>query len=348
MTSILVIKSSNMKPIFTLLAVAASISLQAQIVTISEIQFTSDPSGDSPYNGQTVQTTGVVTASAEDGNLGYVFIQEEGATEWGAIQLTGNPALANLKIGDLIGVQGTVQENAGFTVLGNIPGIEVVDSNVAITPIDLDPDYFSTAPFSDLEKYESMYVQLINGSDSVYIVDPDVGFGDYRAGTDINSASTGCLVLAGRQDSQNMSSLNVSYVSDSIYATNSGTMMVPVIEVQTGDAFTSIRGVITYGFSDYRLIPRNNADIGDQATGLSEMEKSELLVYPNPSEGVMRIRNVNSGTLKVIDSSGMQVLDRTLTISNATELNLNHLPSGMYVLMLVSEDKTYQQKIVLR
>lgn len=40
-------------------------------VNIYDIQFTTDPSGDSPYNGQTVQTSGIVTAAIN----GECFIQ---------------------------------------------------------------------------------------------------------------------------------------------------------------------------------------------------------------------------------------------------------------------------------
>lgn len=336
-----------MKFFFTLFSIVFSISIQAQIVTISQIQETTDPSGVSPYVWQTVQTTGVVTASAEEGNLGFVFIQEEGATEWGGIQLTGNPDLANLKIGDRVSLQGTVQENSGFTILNTFSEIEILDSNVAISPLDLDPDYFSSASFTDLEKYESMYVQLIKGADSVYVVDPNVGFGDYRIGTDISSASTGCLVLAGRVTSSIISSLNVSYVSDSIYATNSGTMLVPVIEVQTGDAFTSVRGIVTYGFSDYRVIPRNNADFGDVSTRILEIPAGKLLVYPNPSNGSVRIENLDSGVITVTNSSGQVVFEKNTVEQVNSELDLSYFDKGIYFVSFTSENKISRAKLVI-
>ncbi len=84
----------------------ASMVSIGQQVSLTDIQYTLD--GTSAYEGQVVQTTGVVVASAEADNLGYVNIQEEGVQEWGGIGLYGNPALANLKIGDKVDFEGTM------------------------------------------------------------------------------------------------------------------------------------------------------------------------------------------------------------------------------------------------
>jgi len=55
-------------------------NLTAQPITIYNIQFTTDPSGNSPYAGQTVTTVGVVTGTFSDG-----FTIAEGAGPWKSI-----------------------------------------------------------------------------------------------------------------------------------------------------------------------------------------------------------------------------------------------------------------------
>ncbi|HHG85182.1 MAG TPA: hypothetical protein ENJ82_10595, partial [Bacteroidetes bacterium] len=87
--------------------------------TIVDVQFvpTSFSSANSGYNGLDVTLTGVVTGSAEANGLGFIFIQQENELAWAGIMLTDNPALANLKVGDIATVSGTVNENFGFTRL---------------------------------------------------------------------------------------------------------------------------------------------------------------------------------------------------------------------------------------
>lgn len=337
-----------MRAFCTILLTLVSVYTQGQVVSLTEIQTTTEATGISPYAGQTVQTTGIVTSSAEPDNMGYVFIQEQDATQWGGIMLTGSMELADLRIGDRVLVQGTVFENFGFTELTSITELIVTDSNLAVTPIALDPGYFSNSSLLELEKYESMYVQLENGTDSIYIVNPDLGFGDYMIGTDTSNGSNGCRVLAGRQSSTTFSSLNVSYVSDSLYATNSGMMNVPVIVVQTGDAFTSVRGIVAYSYSDFRLLPRNNADFGDVLTSMVGIGTIDISIYPNPTHGNVSIAlNSKDRTLiQVTDISGSNVLSKLMPTSNRMEMNLQQLPAGIYFLQAITEEQTTMEKLI--
>ena len=330
-----------------MLMISASCFSQ-QSLTISEIQTTD--SGPSAYVNQMVETTGVVTASAESDNLGFVYIQEPGVTEWGGIPLVESFNLVDLKIGDEVVVQGTVSENSGVTRIGLISSIIVTDSNQTISPIELHPSYFSSASFLDIEKYEGLLVRLVNGSDSVYVVDPDVGFGDYKIGVDTTNSNSGCLVLAGRQNSSTSSSLNVSFVTDSFYVDNDGMMNVPVVEVQHGDAFPWVQGVVSYGFSEFRLLPRNNADFGQTSTGLAPNAYSSIAVYPNPSNGQFNIdlpAIKGNAQLKVFNIDGRLVLDRKVSALDR-RLSLKGKPVGVYQLRILSNEGVFQQRLLVR
>ncbi|MCP4541966.1 MAG: nuclease, partial [Chloroflexi bacterium] len=79
---------------------------------IYDIQYTVDPSGDSPYVGQTVTTRGIVVADFDGGQR--VWIQD-GAGAWNGLYLyLPSPAPA---VGDLVEVSGPIQEYHGLTQL---------------------------------------------------------------------------------------------------------------------------------------------------------------------------------------------------------------------------------------
>jgi hypothetical protein len=237
--------------------------------TIVDVQ-KSGTDGVSPLANQIVTVEGVVTASAEGDNLDAVFIQQPGPTEWAGIQLTGFGLFlleVGLKIGDLVRVTGTVEESSGMTLLR----IDTVDDIMilgkgTVDPLVLDPNIFIKWGWDTTEPYESMLIELRNpdGGD-VFVVavnadGPLNNFGEWRIGSNIADTAMGCRILTGRQSSNITSSLNVSYINNEQWASNSGRLNVPPIVVQDGDRFPLVRGIMINHFGHMKLLPRNNAD----------------------------------------------------------------------------------------
>jgi len=82
--------------------------------SIYEIQYTTDPSGDSPYVGDTVTTSGIVTAvfSYKHG----FFIEEKPAGAWKGIYVyMGYSWTPDISIGDSLEVTGKIQEYYNMT-----------------------------------------------------------------------------------------------------------------------------------------------------------------------------------------------------------------------------------------
>lgn len=94
-------------------------------VTIQEIQETQAPDGSSPLVGQTVVTSGVVTAITTTPSNGY-FIQN-GPGPWSGIFVFNAPNA--LAIGDAVTLTGTVAEFNGQTQLSAISDQEVTSSS---------------------------------------------------------------------------------------------------------------------------------------------------------------------------------------------------------------------------
>lgn len=321
-------------------------------LTIRDIQENINPgAGDSPYNGEEVTFTGIVSASTRAFDLGFVYVQDENETEWAGVHCTGNPDLFTLYRGDEVEITGIVQENFGFTLV-NVTNVNYTGtSRVSLTPVTLDP----SDNVKDWEKYESMLVQFVNPTGKVFISDDDAGFADYAISTDAaNDFDNSTLVQAGRQDNSNSSSLWVSLVSDSMWETTDGEMEVPVVLTSVANEMDTLRGVMYYGFGNYKLLPRNNADIiGLNATleevaadttlrpvGINDFNaiKANVQVYPNPAnEQVFVAHDLNEVVfLSMTDISGRAIMNTQLNAS-VNSISLNDLQQGIYVMRLVDQ-----------
>jgi hypothetical protein len=307
---------------------------------IKDMQFTPYPVGRSGYVGDTVTLQGIVTASADASNLGYVYIQQENQTEWGGIWVNGGSLITNLTVGDEVSVTGIIEEYFGLTRLSNISNASIIQTGQTVpTPVSLNPSILSTYDFAICEKYESVLVSLQNPLGNLFVVDTnaDAGAlrnnGEWRIGGDVNDATSGCRVLTGRQGSTTFSSLNVSYVNSPIWATTDGTMNVPVIVVQMGQEITSAQGILTYSFSNMKLLPRNNSDISTPAN-VQPFNKLALKVYPNPVKDRLQIQNLTNQKMnyELINSLGQVVKSGTLN-QDVNNLDVS-LTNGIYYIVI--------------
>lgn len=83
-------------------------------------------------------------------------------------------------------------------------------------------------------------------------------------------------------------------------------------------------------------------------TGIEKAGDDELNVYPNPSSGLFKIEtgNVSDQTIKITDLNGKLVFTNVLR-SIITEINLQNLPKGTYLLQVIDGKKIYTKKIIL-
>jgi PKD repeat protein len=117
-----------------------------------------------------------------------------------------------------------------------------------------------------------------------------------------------------------------------------------------GDGFTSnqanpIHGYFTSGSFTVSLIATNADGCDDttsmtiqaQTTGLDEMT-STFVLYPNPTNGLVNIQNVNhtNGTIQLFSTTGTMVLQTSLSSSN-TQLDVTNLNRGVYFIQITNE-----------
>jgi predicted extracellular nuclease len=117
----------------------------ANSVSIHDIQYTTDSSGDSPYEDEFLMTEGVVT-----GVFGSSAFIQDGTGSWSGLYLY-NPS-TGVSVGDAVQVAGTVSEYYGLTEIG---GGDLWTIGTADVPA---PEVLATADIGQ-EQWESVFVR---------------------------------------------------------------------------------------------------------------------------------------------------------------------------------------------
>ena len=190
-----------------------------------------------------------------------------------------------------------------------------------------------------------MFIRYEQPNGKLHISQTNLGFGDYA----VSSSNTAALsrsgrVLAGRQSTTAYSSLDVQLVTDTSYSSLDGEMNVMPIVVSDTMTFDAIEGILYYGFSNFRLIPRNNNDfIGANVTldsitvanspiSVVELAQMNVAYYPNPVNYQLTVKAPMDGVLAIYNSAGKRVLGERF--SQESNVDVSALPNGLYLLSL--------------
>ena len=120
-------------------------------LSIYEIQYTEDASGDSPYLDEFVKTSGIVTGVGGDG-----FFMQASAEEWNGIYVYA-PDDNTATLGDSAWVVGTVDEYQEGTQISYVKDYIVIEQGVALP----DPIEIADLATTLIESHEGMLVKLI-------------------------------------------------------------------------------------------------------------------------------------------------------------------------------------------
>lgn len=316
---------------------------------IFDIQFSLDGSGNSPLVGQTVTFKGIVTASTKRHDLGYLYVQDEGGSAWSGVWCVG-AGISNYFRDEEVIITGQVAESFGMTQI-IVSNIQLTGNRATIAPTIIDPTDSVAQANSGWEQYEGVLVEYrLSGGQRLTINETNMGFGDYSVSDQVGaSRATSGRILAGRQSSTSQSSLYVQLVTDSIYETVDGEMEVGPIEVADTMTMDAVRGVLFYGFSNYRLLPRNNddfiginvnldsTDLPTSQISVVEWTRTELVkAYPNPTADILNVELENGtiAAIRLIDLTGRMVRDIRPS-SARVELNLSDLNGGAYIMQVI-------------
>jgi hypothetical protein len=148
-------------------AITATTPPTTTIKKIYDIQFTTNPNGDSPEVGNVVTTKGVITGIIKNGPDRHAFFIQDSAAAWNGIYVYERND-STLVIGDSVEVTGTVAEYNGLTELSFVSNITVLNSgNTLPTPV------VTTTGNANMEQWEGVVIQTLNAE----CTSNTVGFG---------------------------------------------------------------------------------------------------------------------------------------------------------------------------
>jgi len=79
---------------------------------------------------------------------------------------------------------------------------------------------------------------------------------------------------------------------------------------------------------------------------LDETQENSLGLYPNPANNTLHFSSVQNGTLQFFSTQGRIVYETIL--NNDLDIDVAHLPRGMYVVKLSNNETVAQQKLILK
>lgn len=179
----------------------------------------------SPYAGQTVSVTGIVTVGGDEyyasGSAQYAVIQDAGGAEWSGLVIYGyDGVLDDLSRGDSVVITGTVVEFNGLTEI-TYPSVDFREPGHPVP----EPRALTTASLSQ-EKWEGVLAIISD----LTVVNPDLGYGEFS----VTDGSGSCVV---------------------------DDMGIYGFTVTQGQTFETMIGVVWYSYSSFKLEPRNLGDI---------------------------------------------------------------------------------------
>ena len=146
------------------------------VTPIFDIQYTEDPSGDSPYKDQIdITTEGIVTAIFQDG----YFIQDQSGGAWSGLWVADD--LNTPACGDRLRVTGTIAEINSMTALRDLSDYIVLSNDNSISALAI------LSGDVEQEQWEGVLVQVENA----VVTDADLGDGYWAVDDGTGDAMVG-------------------------------------------------------------------------------------------------------------------------------------------------------------
>jgi len=232
-------------------------------LAIRDVQFTPFRDGRSGFTDAQVTLTGTVTSAKNFFNGSFInrayYLQDDAAL-WSGIQVFD--PVDSVGLGDNVTVTGTVQENFQLTRLTNITSFTRNSSgNPVPAPVVVTTSEIATNGVN-AEAYESVLVEVRNVTVTVPFSDGGSNFGEFSV-------------------SDGSGNLRIDDESGHAY-TQLDTMW------KGGEKIAFIRGIQHFHNSNYKIQPRNNADLGPFTVSVQEtpdnLPRTFALEqnYPNP------------------------------------------------------------------
>ena len=301
--------------------------------TIFDLQNTPFANGNSGYINLVVTVTGIVTTDSSD--FAFYWIQD-GTNPWNGIRI--DDTVNEVKLGDEVTVTGTVRERFNETQIFNVTNVTVNSSGNAVPgPVVVNTGNLATGS-ATAEQWEGTLVRVENVGVANAFADAPSNFGEFTV--DDGSGEVRVDDLG-----------NFRGNLDSTFA--------------QGDTLISLTGILYFSFSNYKIVPRNDADVLRKPTSVSSDDQIPFTFqlaenYPNPFNPETTIRyqiakrgNVSITIYNILGQKVKTLVDEVKPAGaytmkwNSTNDFGTLVSSGVYFYRLQSSDFIRVRKMLL-
>lgn len=327
-------------------------------LTIQDVEYSPFGGNYSAYNNFDVTVTGVVVADTSDINNPPQVIIQNGSGPWSGIRINGTEVL-KFKKGDNVTVTGTVIENFSVTNITGINSPSQYTINSSNNPLPA-PQLISTADISNkisgtvsAEQWENVLVKYQN----VVVTKQNA---DGNAGPNVTGNSNFGEILVADQSGVN-TRVELQDGNNSYHNFWDASLENKPIRVVEGNQFEELIGIMYFSFSNYKLIPRTNADFVGYTTSVKSKEinlPDEYKLdqnYPNPFNPNTRIsysiKEEGLVSLKVFNILGQEVATLVNEVKSPGKYYVNfdakNMSSGIYIYKIETNGFTQTKKMTL-
>ena len=283
-------------------------------MSIWDIQYTTETSGDSPHINEQVRVSGIVTAIDFLQDFKGYFLQDS-SSAWNGIYVY-DPDRDSTEPGDSLTIVATIAEYYNVTQVSSV--VEYIENS---TGNFLPDPLIITTGVTDPEQYECVLVTVENAE----CINNDLGNNE----VELNDGS------------------GVIIADDYIYD-YTDTIVFTISNIYR------VTGVMYYSSGDYKIFPRDANDIEDVTIVNDPFAGVNIHIYPNPNNGLFKltINNVKSGShgIEIMNIHG-QILFKSVINDPAgfsKSINLTNFGKGLYLLRINDGNNTKVEKILIR
>lgn len=196
---------------------------------------------------------------------------------------------------------------------------------------------FLAGEYNNIAKIESTYDQ---GNRTEILISEFNGV-DYDSATRMDITYDPCLGYV-KQIAQD-------YVSPGIWSINYGRYFMPTSTsygtscyVTAYDYFENFTDMSPSGTRVARYVINQNTSLNTE-----ELEKTQIKIYPNPTNSIVSIEfdELTNGTLEIRSIEGKEFYSARIK-GSVIELNVEDLPSGIYLVNIQTEARTFTKKLI--
>jgi predicted secreted protein len=92
------------------------------------------------------------------------------------------------------------------------------------------------------------------------------------------------------------------------------------------------------------IIDKDGTTTYNKTVSINTKEEMEINLYPNPTNGIIHLNHSSANQIRIVDIAGKIIEEKKINNNN---INLNHLPKGIYTLYLYNTNQFIQSKKII-